>query len=80
MVDVYKRQDDIKKHTDECVKVIEEAIFDTVIQENDMVWISYYIKEILTGGFKMARKEVGFVVTDDYKTWIEMCIRDSFFT
>ena len=29
--------DDIKKHTDECVKVIEEAIFDTVIQENDMV-------------------------------------------
>ena len=27
----------IKKHTDECVKVIEEAIFDTVIQENDMV-------------------------------------------
>jgi DNA mismatch endonuclease (patch repair protein) len=27
---------EIMKHIDECVKVIEETIFDTVIQENDM--------------------------------------------
>ena len=26
---------DIKKHTDECVKVIEEAIFDIKIGEDD---------------------------------------------
>ncbi len=28
--------DDIKKHTDECVRVIEEVIFDTIILESDM--------------------------------------------
>ena len=29
--------DDIKKHTDECVKVVEEAIFDNMILENDNI-------------------------------------------
>ena len=29
--------DEIKKHTDECLKVIEEAIFDSVILENDNI-------------------------------------------
>ena len=28
--------DDIKKHTDECVKVIEEAIFDETIMNDDI--------------------------------------------
>ena len=27
----------IKKHTDECVKVVEEAIFDNMILENDNI-------------------------------------------
>ena len=27
--------EDIKKHTDECVKIVEEAIFDVIICDND---------------------------------------------
>ena len=27
--------EDIKKHTDECVKTVEEAIFDVIICDND---------------------------------------------
>lgn len=30
-------EDDIKKHTDKCVKVVEEAIFDNMILENDNI-------------------------------------------
>ena len=31
--------DDIKKHTDECVKVIEEAIYDIVISEKEELMV-----------------------------------------
>ena len=30
--------EDIKKHTDECVKVVEETIFDNVIEEKEGNW------------------------------------------
>ena len=38
--DVFKSEPDIKKHTDECVKIVEETIFENnLIEDTGVQWI-----------------------------------------